>query len=92
MTGGRASFALPLDVQRRFDEIRNAELEANEPAPRKLQTLLTSREVAEALRVSERTLRRLVRQGDLVATYVGRLPRFHVDDVLAFIDGSRGRR
>jgi excisionase family DNA binding protein len=43
--------------------------------------ILTASEVAERLRVSRETVRRLVAQGDLPVARVGAQMRFHRDDV-----------
>ena len=48
-------------------------------------TLMTLTEVAEALRVSERTVRRAGRTGDMRLVRVGRTVRFRRRDVEAFI-------
>lgn len=56
------------------------------PAPTRLAT---PREVAELLRCSPSMIRLLNRRGELPAVYVGRLPRFHPDDVAAYLERSR---
>ena len=53
-------------------------------------SLLTVREVAEVMRVSNMTVYRLIRSGELVATRLGRSYRIWVGDVHAYL--SRGRR
>ena len=50
--------------------------------------LLTVREVASVMRVSNMTVYRLIRAGELVATRVGRSYRIFEDDVSAYL--SRG--
>lgn len=45
----------------------------------------TKAEAARHVRVSERHLQRLVARGDLVAYRRGRLLRFHVDDLDAYM-------
>lgn len=47
--------------------------------------LLTPQEVAAWLKVSVRTVRHLTRTRQLRAIYVGRLPRYKVRDVEAYI-------
>ncbi len=51
--------------------------------------LLTYAEAAERLRVSERTVRRLVDAGDLPSVVVGTRPRVHSDDLTAYAAGLR---
>ena len=54
-------------------------------------TLLVLREVAEVLRVSESTVRRWVRAGELPAYRIGPRGQLRVreEDVTAFLEGSR---
>jgi len=47
--------------------------------------LLRVREVAELMRVSNMTVYRLIRSGDLLATRVGRSYRIWEDDVAAYL-------
>jgi excisionase family DNA binding protein len=47
--------------------------------------LLTVREVASVMRVSNMTVYRLIRAGELVATRVGRSYRIFEDDVSAYL-------
>jgi excisionase family DNA binding protein len=54
------------------------------PAP----PLMTMREVAEALRLSEATLHRMVRRGELEPIYFGRAKRFKRSDVMRFVTGE----
>jgi excisionase family DNA binding protein len=58
------------------------------PAPA-LDRLHTPREVADILRVSTSMVRALTKRGDLAAVYVGRLPRYHHADVLAYLEHRR---
>lgn len=51
--------------------------------------LLTVREVAEVMRVSNMTVYRLIRSGELGATRVGRSYRIWEDDVRSYL--RRGR-
>ena len=53
--------------------------------------LLTGRETAEALGVSERSLYRMTApRGELVATKLGnRTLRYHVDDIRKFVESRR---
>ena len=53
------------------------------------QYLLTVAEVAEAMRVSNMTVYRLIRSGELAATRVGRSSRIWEGDVHAYL--RRGR-
>jgi len=53
------------------------------------QHLLTVAEVAEVMRVSNMTVYRLIRGGDLMATRVGRSYRIWENDVRAYL--RRGR-
>lgn len=56
-----------------------------------LERLLTADEVAEVLAAtSTRTVDELRRSGALRAVRVGRVWRFHPDDVKAFVDELRG--
>ena len=52
-------------------------------------TLLSRTETAEMLRVSKRTLDRLVRDGQLPAVYVARRPTFLEEDVKTLIRRKR---
>lgn len=56
------------------------------------QTVYTLAEVAELLRVSERTIRRLVERGELTAAQVGASWRFTRTDLNAYLrkQGSKG--
>jgi excisionase family DNA binding protein len=47
--------------------------------------LLTVREVAETMRVSNMTVYRLIKAGELVATRVGRSYRIFENDVTAYL-------
>lgn len=53
--------------------------------------LLTLREVAEALQVSEKTIRRLVNRGDLVGFKVGDRGQVRVksEDLVAYLERQR---
>jgi excisionase family DNA binding protein len=52
--------------------------------------LLRVREVAELMRVSNMTVYRLIRSGELLATRVGRSYRIWEDDVAAYLDRGNG--
>lgn len=51
--------------------------------------LLTVAEVAEHLRVSEMTVYRLLKRGDLPARRVGQRWRIAVEDLTAYLEGAR---
>jgi len=51
----------------------------------KTSRLLRVREVAELMRVSNMTVYRLIRSGELLATRVGRSYRIWEDDVTAYL-------
>jgi excisionase family DNA binding protein len=53
--------------------------------------LRTPAEVAQWLKVSQRTVRHLTKTRQLRPTYIGRLPRYTVADVEAYIAHRRGR-
>lgn len=53
-----------------------------------MERLLTPIEVAEILRVSPRTVRRLIASGQLRPVYVGRLPRFTATEVEAYCSAA----
>jgi excisionase family DNA binding protein len=53
-------------------------------------SLLTVREVAEVMRVSNMTVYRLIRSGELVATRVGRSYRIWEGDVRAYLTRGSG--
>jgi excisionase family DNA binding protein len=55
-------------------------------------TLLTYPEAAEALRVSQMTVRRLVARDDLSTIKVGAQVRFDAGEVRLFIERGRSRR
>jgi excisionase family DNA binding protein len=52
--------------------------------------LLTVREVADVMRVSNMTVYRLIRSGELMATRVGRSYRIYEDDVSAYLARGSG--
>lgn len=54
--------------------------------------LLTFQDLAAALQVSESTVFRLVREGEIVPIKIRGLTRFDVKDVQRFIDAHRSRR
>lgn len=54
-----------------------------------LPRLLTMQEAADVLTISERSLRRLVANGDIPHRRLGSLIRFSVEDVQAILDGAR---
>jgi putative molybdopterin biosynthesis protein len=53
------------------------------------ESFLTTRELADLLRVSEMTVRRLVQRGEIPCYRFGRRIRFLVDDVQAFMTRSK---
>lgn len=55
------------------------------------QSLLTYREVAKTLRVSERTIWTLVKRGELPAVRFGHSVRIDPVDLRAFIEQAKGR-
>lgn len=55
------------------------------------QSLLTYREVAKTLRVSERTIWTLVKRGELPAVRFGHSVRIDPADLRAFIEQAKGR-
>lgn len=59
---------------------------ANVISPPTLKLLLTSRDAADALAVSESTFRRIVDRGEIPTVRVGRLVRFSVDALRQFIE------
>jgi excisionase family DNA binding protein len=59
--------------------------------PAEPDRLMTTREVADLLRVSPSMIRALVRRGELSAIYVGRLPRYGAADVRAYLTRARAR-
>lgn len=52
--------------------------------------LMTKQEVCDWLRISMRTLERLVEQGHLPSIKLDHAVRFHPDDIRAFIESRRG--
>jgi hypothetical protein len=54
-----------------------------------LKLLLSSRESARALSISERTLWTLTNEGKLPVCKVRGANRYHIDDLLAYIDASK---
>ena len=56
---------------------------AGPPAP--LPILLTVSDVAEVLKVSTRTVRRLIKSGALASVTVGRSVRVHAEDLAALM-------
>ena len=53
------------------------------------EDILTIKEVAEFLKVTERTLYRLAQEGEIPAFKVGASWRFKRDDIDAWIEGQR---
>lgn len=53
-------------------------------------SLMTAEEVADELAVTSRMIDRLAGSGELRVTKVGRLRRFHRDDLAAYIARQRG--
>ena len=63
------------------------------PSIDQLHRLLTCKNVAELLQVSERTVRRLVERGELAEVRIGpTIQRFAPSDVEAFIAANRERK
>lgn len=60
-----------------------------EPAP--TEQLLRKREVAEQLRISTRTVERLIASGDLLPVRLGGSVRIRVEDVRELVERSRGK-
>jgi len=58
------------------------------PQKRNIEKLLTVAEVAEVLRVSERTVYRHIIDGQLTSKRIGRFHRVKVKDLEAFIEGE----
>ena len=56
-----------------------------------LPPLRTVAETAERLKTSEKTVRRLIGSGALVAHYVGRSVRIADGDLAAYLEKQRGR-
>lgn len=56
-----------------------------------MPTLLTIAEVASRLRVSARTVRRLIASGQIRPTYVGRRPLVSEDELRAFLAAAHRR-
>ena len=48
--------------------------------------LLTQAETCKLLKISPRSLRRLRQQGKVRTTRIGRLIRFHLDDLVSFVN------
>jgi excisionase family DNA binding protein len=57
-----------------------------------MTSLLTVADVAERLKVSTKTVRRLTSAGELRVTYIGRLPRYTERDLEACIVALARRR
>lgn len=55
-----------------------------------LSPLMTIKEVAEYLKVSEATVWRWVKSGKLPSAKIGRTRRVKIEDVIKIIDASRG--
>ncbi len=51
--------------------------------------LLTPREAAHSLSISERTLWTLAQRGDLPAIHIGRSVRYCIDDLRRYIEARR---
>jgi excisionase family DNA binding protein len=76
-SGDAAERRLPPNAARRHTMTHHA------PVPDRL--LVTKTEAAERLSVSVRTVERLVATGSLPQVHVGRLPRFRVSDLEAYV-------
>ncbi len=59
--------------------------------PRTSPQLLTSREAAQTLAISERTLWTLTRRGDVRSVRFGRAVRYDVADLNAMVERAKGR-
>jgi putative molybdopterin biosynthesis protein len=57
--------------------------------PELKETFMTTRELADLLRVSEMTVRRLVNRGEIPCYRFGRKMRFLVEDVQKFMTRSK---
>ena len=61
----------------------------NDPAPQAPALALTIREAAAALRLSERTIFRIIRRGELPFVKIGTSLRIMPDDLVAFVQKHR---
>jgi len=53
--------------------------------------LLTSREAADILTISERSLWSLTKRGQIVCVRIGKAIRYDAVDLVAFIEGSKSK-
>ena len=56
--------------------------------PEQFEPLLTLKQVAVVLGLSERSVRRIIQAGDLPAIRVGGSPRIRTADLRAYLDGA----
>ena len=56
------------------------------------QEFYTVKELAELLRVTEMTIYRLVKRGELTAYHIGRAMRFRRDDIEVFLEKHRSEK
>ena len=59
------------------------------PSPRSATRLLTVAETAEFLRLSDKTVRRMIARGDLVSHRIGSSLRLYEHEVRAFVSERR---
>ena len=57
--------------------------------PRRMTLLLDTRDVADVMRVSERTVKTLIKSGELPSVQIGTARRVHVDDLDAYLHRLR---
>lgn len=56
------------------------------------QEFYTVKELADLLRITEMTIYRWVKRGEIVAYQIGRVMRFRRDDIEAFLEKHRTQR
>jgi excisionase family DNA binding protein len=66
-----------------------ASAEPKRPYSERSGALLTVKEVADELASTERMVNRLIADGRLTPTYVGKHKRIHRDDLRTFIEANR---
>ena len=62
--------------------------ESSKLPPEQFEPLLTLKQVAVVLGLSERSVRRIIQAGDLPAIRIGGSPRIRSADLRAYLDGA----
>ena len=81
-----------MSLQKERQNVGGASTKPKRPYAQRNGQLMTPEEVADELACTERQVRRLIGNGDLASTKVGKLVRVHVADLNDYIAQQRGSR